>query len=212
MKNFYIVTIFPEAFTSYFNTSLIKKAQEKKIIKINLVNLRDFTTDKHKTVDDRPYGGGPGMVLKIEPIYKAILEIKKKIKNKKKTRIILFSYGGEKLNQEKVKKLKNYDNFILICGRYEGVDERVAKYLVDEEISIGDYILSGGELAAMVFVEVVSRYFKGFLNKKESLEDIKGSYPVYTKPRVFKKWVVPEELLTGDHKKIKKWREENKKF
>jgi tRNA (guanine37-N1)-methyltransferase len=214
-KNFYIISLFDDAF-SYFNSSILKRAQEKKLIKIEIINPRRFSTDKHKTVDDRPYGGGPGMVLKIEPIYKALEFIRNKIK-KPKTRIILFSVRGKKFNQQTAKQLARYDNLILICGHYEGVDERVAKYLVDEEISVGDYILSGGEIPAMILVDAVSRQIPGVLGKKESLEEIKGSYPVYTRPAVFEAKIkgkkrslkVPKELLSGDHKKIEEWR---KKF
>jgi tRNA (guanine37-N1)-methyltransferase len=226
MTNFYIITIFPEAFDSYFKTSILGRAQKNKIIKINIVNLRDFANGKksrsgskknsaneklklsgYRAVDDKPFGGGPGMVLKVEPIYNAVKFLNSRIKGQKsKTRIILFSTRGKKLDQKLVKKLSKYDNLILICGRYEGVDERVAKYIADEEISIGDFILSGGELPAMVLVEAVSRHIKGVLGKQESLEEIKGSYPVYTRPAVFKNWRVPKVLLSGDHQKIEKWR------
>lgn len=213
-KKFYIISIFPEAF-SYLNTSILKRAQEKKLIQIKIINPRDFTTDKHRSVDDRPYGGGPGMVLKIEPIYKTLQFIQKEIKNKKeKTHVILFSLRGKKFDQEKAKKLAKYDNLILICGHYEGVDERVAKYLADEEISIGEYILSGGEIPAMAIIDAVSRQTPGVLGKRESLEEIKGSYPVYTRPSIFKAKIkgknkilkVPEELLSGNHNKIHQWR------
>lgn len=214
---FDIITIFPDIFDCYFNESIIKRAQEKRLIKIDVHNLRDFTTDKHRTVDDTPYGGGPGMVLKVEPIYKAVQKLKTaktKTKNKKpKTRIILFSTRGKKFDNKVAKRLSKYDQLILISGRYEGVDERVAKYVADEEISIGDYILSGGELPAMILVDAVSRQIPGVLGKKESLEEIKGSYPVYTKPASFKparakkSWDVPKVLQSGDHKKIKEWRE-----
>ncbi|MCS6789083.1 MAG: tRNA (guanosine(37)-N1)-methyltransferase TrmD [Patescibacteria group bacterium] len=209
---FDIITIFPKIFDSYFNESLIKRALLKKIIQIKIWNLRIFAKDKRKTVDDKPFGGGPGMVLKLEPIYKAINFIKNKNKNKKQ-RIILFSPQGKQLNLKVLKKLLKYEQLILICGRYEGVDERVAKYLVDEKISIGPYILSGGELAAMVFIESLSRLIPGFLGKSESLEYSRGSYPVYTRPAVFldkknknKKWIVPKVLLSGNHKEIEKWR------
>jgi len=227
MTNFYIITIFPEAFVSYLKTSILERAQRKRIIKINLINLRDFAFDKHKTVDDRPYGGGPGMVLKIEPIFKAICSIlkishknfpiSKKVRKSKfpKTRIIVFSPRGKKLDQKTVRRLSKYNNLVLICGRYEGIDERVSKYIADEEISIGDYILSGGELPAMVLIEAVSRQLPGVLGKKESLEEIKGSYPVYTRPEVFivgdKKLTVPRILLSGDHKKIEEWRNYHQK-
>ena len=214
---FHILTIFPEIFqnNSYFNYSILKRAQEKKLITIKPYNLRDFTTDKHKIVDDAPYGGGPGMVLKIEPIYKAIQKLKTK-NSKLKTRVILFSTRGKKLDEKTAQRLAKYKNLILICGRYEGVDERVAQHIADEEISVGDFVLSGGELPTMVLIEAVSRFVPKVLGKKESLETIKGSYPVYTRPEVFitksekrkakKRLKVPRVLLSGDHKKIDKWR------
>ncbi len=207
MTNFHILTIFPKIFDSYFSESILKRAQEKKLIKIKAHNLRDFTTDKHKTVDDSPYGGGPGMVLKIEPVYKAVQSLSSKLKNQKsKLRIILFSTRGKKFDQKTAQRLAKYKNLILICGRYEGVDERVAKYIADEEISVGDFVLSGGELAAMILVEAVSRFIPGVLGKKESLETIKGSYPTFTRPESFQGWKVPKVLLSGDHKKIDNWR------
>ena len=205
MINFNVITIFPEAFTSYLKTSLLSKAQEKKLIKINFINLRDFTTDKHHSVDDTPYGGGPGMVLKAEPIYKAVKSVRK-FRNIRGRRTILFSTRGKKFDQKAARRLSKYKNLILICGRYEGVDERVAQKIADEEISIGDYVLSGGELAALVLIETVSRHIPGFLGKYESLEELKGSYPVYTRPTIFKRWRVPSVLLSGDHQKIKRWR------
>jgi len=214
---FHILTIFPNIFDSYFNESIIKRAREKNLIDIKTYNLRDFTEDKHKKVDDSPYGGGPGMVLKIEPIQKAVSSIlknpKSEIRNPKKTRVILFSTRGKKLDQKKAQKLAKYDNLILICGRYEGVDERVAKYIADEEISVGDFVLSGGELPAMILTDAVARFVPGVLGKKESLETIKGSYPVYTRPESVevegKKRSVPKVLTSGNHSKIDIWR---KKF
>ncbi len=215
MINFDIITIFPKIFNSYFKESLIGKAQGKGLIKIEAHNLRDFTVDKHKTVDDMPYGGGPGMIFKVEPIYRAVKKIKQK---NKKTRVILFSAKGKKLTQNKIKKWAKLDQLILICGRYEGVDERVAKHIADEEISIGDYVLAGGEIPAMVVVEAVSRYIPGVLGKEESLEEESFSgpcgkleYPQYTRPENFQGWKVPSVLLSGDHKRIKKWREKNKR-
>jgi tRNA (guanine37-N1)-methyltransferase len=214
---FDILTIFPKIFDSYFNESIIKRAQQKRFIKIVAHNLRDYTTDKHHKVDDRPYGGGPGMVMQIEPIYRAVNKIKARL-SMAKVRTILFSTRGKKLDAKSAKRLSRYDRLILICGRYEGVDERVAKYIADEEISIGDYILSGGELPAMVLVDAVSRQIPGVLGKRESLEEIKGSYPVYSRPEVFeinskrsklsknKKLKVPKALLSGSHKEIEKWR------
>lgn len=212
MITFHILSIFPEAFDSYLRASILGRAIKKKFIKINLVDFRKFARGKHKMVDDKPYGGGPGMVLKIEPVYRAIRFLKSKIKNKKsRARTILFSTRGKKFDQKTARRLSKYGHLILVCGRYEGVDERVARYVADEEISIGDYVLSGGELAALIVAETVSRHVKGVLGKEESLEENKGSYPVYTRPPIFhprtkKKWAVPEVLMSGDHKKIEEWR------
>ena len=218
---FEIITIFPDIFTSYFNESIISRARKKGLIKINIHNLRDYTVDKHKTVDDSPYGGGPGMVMMVEPIYKAIKALSKskfqnpnfksnpKSKNPK-TKIILFSTRGKKFDQKMAQKFSKLDKLIMICGRYEGVDERVAQYIADEEISVGDYILTGGEIPAMIVIDAVSRFIPGVLGKHESLEEIKGSYPVYTRPESIiinkKKRTVPKVLLSGNHKKIKEWR------
>jgi len=198
---FNIITIFPNIFDSYFNESIIKRAIQKKLVKINIHNLRDFTKDKHKTVDDKPYGGGPGMVMMVEPIYKAL----KKIKKTKKTKIILFSAKGKKFDQKMAKSFSKLDNLIMVCGRYEGVDERVTKF-VDQEVSIGDYVLTGGEIPAMIVTDAVARLIPGVLGKKESLEEIKGSYSVYTRPEDFNKLKVPKVLLSGDHKKVEEWR------
>ncbi|MFA5871367.1 MAG: tRNA (guanosine(37)-N1)-methyltransferase TrmD [Parcubacteria group bacterium] len=219
--NFHIITIFPKIFDSYFSESIVKRAREKKIIDIKIHNLRDYTTDKHKTVDDTPYGGGAGMVLKIEPIYDCLqsLNSKLKVKNSKlrKTRVILFSAKGKRYTQSDVKRLKKYDNLIMICGRYEGVDERVAKYLVDEEISIGDYVLTGGEIPAMAVVDSITRLIPGALGNAESPKEESFSrknyleYPQYTKPAEFQNWKVPEVLMGGNHKEIEKWREKYSK-
>ncbi len=175
---FDIVTIFPKIFDSYFNESILAQAREKKLIEINVHNLRDYTNDKHHMVDDKPYGGGVGMVLKVEPIYKAVKQItnyKLQITNRKnkkyKQRIILFSAKGKKFTQNEARRLAKYDRLIMICGRYEGVDERVAKYIADEEISIGEYVLTGGELPAMVVVDAVSRMIPGVVGKEESIKD-----------------------------------------
>lgn len=221
MKTFHILTLFPESCAPYLNASILGKAQQKKIIKINLIQIRDFAVGKKRQVDDSPYGGGPGMVMKVEPIYKAVQGIKKKLK-KKRSRTILFSTRGEVFNQKKAKRLSKYDELILICGRYEGVDERVAEHVADEEISIGDFVLSGGELPALIVVDAVSRQFPGVLGKYESLEEIKGSYPVYTRPPIFSpksmrtissksQWKIPKVLLSGDHKKIAAWRQREEK-
>ena len=222
---FHIITIFPHIFDSYLKEGILKRAQEKGLIEIKIHNLRDFTDDKRKTVDDRPFGGGPGMVLKIEPIYKAVKHINlTKQLSKKRSRTILLSAKGKKFNQKIAYKLSKFSKLVLVCGRYEGVDERVAKYIADEEISIGDYILSGGELAAMVIIETVTRLIPGALGNIESIEERRvnqfpisnfhfptHSYPVYTRPEVFEpkpgiKWRVPKILLSGNHKKIEEWR------
>ncbi len=216
---FHIITIFPNIFTGFLQESLLKKAIDKGIVKVHLHNLRDFTTDKHKTVDDRPFGGGPGMVIMIEPVDKAIQAIKAKERGKGK--VIMLSPKGERFNQPKAKELASYDWLILLCGRYEGFDDRIRQYLVDEVISIGDYVLNGGEVPAMVIVEAVSRLLPGFMSTPESLEhesfneyDEKGrpllDYPQYTRPANYKGWKVPEVLLSGNHEKIKKWREKHR--
>ena len=232
MLRFDILTIFPHIFSakgarpseagrrrgsasggdsSYFNYSILKRAKEKGLIKVMGHDIRAYSKDKHTRVDDRPFGGGAGMVIKIEPLCRAVQFLKSKIKNQKsKVRTILFSTRGKKFDAKTAKRLSKCDQLILICGRYEGVDERVAAHIADEEISIGGYVLSGGELPAMILVEAVSRYVPGVLGTHESLEDIKGSYPVYTRPEVFnwkgKSYRVPKVLLSGDHKKIADWR------
>jgi tRNA (guanine37-N1)-methyltransferase len=190
---FDIITIFPQIFDSYFSESIIGRAQKKKLIKIGVHNLRDFTNDKRRTIDDRPFGGGPGMILKVEPIFKAVMVLKKqklsfepfdfaqgKLKSRNissrqartiKRRTILFSAKGKTMAQADVRRWAKYDQLILICGRYEGVDERVADHIADEEISVGNYVLTGGEIPAMIVVDAVSRLVSGVLGKKESLED-----------------------------------------
>lgn len=223
MLTFDVITIFPEIFGSYLKESLISRGQKKKLIKINLHNLRKWTTDKHKTVDDRPFGGGLGMVLKVEPIYKAVQFLKQKTQNKKaKTEIILFTPRGKKFNQKIAYQLSKMDKIIMICGRYEGVDERVAKHLADIELSIGDYDLMGGEIPAMVVIETVSRLVPGVLGKeallKERITKEKAfiEHPHYTRPEAFEpkkgiKWAVPKVLLSGHHKKIGEWRKKRQK-
>ncbi len=209
---FDIITIFPKILDSYFNESILGRAAERRLIKIIAHNLRDFSPDKkHKKVDASPYGGGPGMVLQVEPVYWAVEFAKRKAQTAKRKRVILFSTRGKKLDAKMAKRLAKYDQLIMICGRYEGVDERVAKYIADEEVSIGDFILSGGELPAAILVDAVSRFIPGVLGKYESLEEVKGSYPVYTRPEVWspkkgKNWKTPSVLLSGDHKKIEEWR------
>ncbi len=210
---FHIITIFPKIFDSYFSESIIRRAQKRNLIGIKIHNLRDYTNDKHKTADDTPYGGGAGMILKIEPIYQCVQFIKSKIKNKKsKCRTILFSAKGKKYAQKDAKRLAKYDNLILICGRYEGVDERVARYIADEEISIGDYVLTGGEIPAMVLVDSITRLIPGVLGNIESAKNESYKepgyleFPQYTKPEIFNRWRVPKILLSGNHKSINDWR------
>lgn len=205
---FDVITIFPKSF-SYLDESILKRAQQKGLIKIRIHNLRNFSFDKHKKVDDKPYGGGPGMVIKIEPLIKAIGPISKN----KKMKIILFSPAGKQFNNKMAANLaKKYQHLLLICGHYEGVDERIKKILKVEEISIGNYVLTGGEPAAMVLIDAVSRQLSGVLGKKESLEEkrLGIGVPVYTRPEVFiykrKKYSVPKILLSGNHQKITRWR------
>lgn len=203
-----IITIFPKIFESYLGESLMARAAKRGVLKITAHNLRDYSNDRHRKVDDRPFGGGPGMVLKVEPIWKAVQRLKVKGGGlNKRTRVILFSTRGKKLDAHVAKRLSKYDRLVLICGRYEGVDERVAEHIADEEISMGNYVLSGGELPALVLTEAVARFLPGFLGKEESLEEIKGSYPVYTRPPKFKTWSVPTVLTEGNHKEIRAWRE-----
>ena len=251
--NFHIITIFPGIFGSYLNESIIKRAQEQEKIKIHIHNLRDWTDDKHRTVDDTPYGGGAGMVLKVEPVYKALQAIKKFSPSRDKspfgggvfelarnrgrlgepdtrTRTFLFSAKGKQWNQQLARKYAKYDNIVMVCGRYEGVDERVRKF-VDEEISIGPYVLTGGELPAMVVIDSITRLLPGVLGNKESLleeshnptnlksqiSNLKSlEYPQFTKPEIFeadgKKYRVPKILLSGNHEEIAKWREKKIKL
>jgi len=214
---FDIITIFPEIFGSYFNESILKRAQEKDLIEIKAHNLRDFTDDERRTVDDTPYGGGVGMVLKVEPIFKALEKVKSE-NNGKKSRTILFSAKGKRYIQEDTRRLSKYDNLIMVCGRYEGVDERVMENLIDEEISIGDYVLTGGEIPAMIVVDSISRLFPGVLGNNESVQNESHNqegileHPQYTKPEKFNGWKVPEVLLSGNHAEIEKWRIENSKL
>jgi len=223
IMKFDIITIFPDIFDSYFKESLIKRALKKRLIKVKVHNLRDYTRDKHKTVDDRPFGGGLGMVMKIEPIFKVVSKIKGK-----KSRVILFTPRGKKFNQKMAYQFSKLDQVIFICGRYEGADERVAKYIADLELSIGDYDLMGGELPAMVVIETIARLIPGVLGKpqllKERIPVQRGrggrgfiEYPQYTRPEVFSpkkgmKWKAPKVLLSGNHKEIEKWRKKHGKI
>ena len=203
---FDILTLFPEMFEG-IKYSIIGKAIEKELIDINIVNIRDFSKDKHKKVDDTPYGGGAGMVLKPDVVYEAYSSVKSN-----NAKVIYLSPKGKTLNQEEVKRLANEKHIILLCGHYEGIDQRVLDEIVDEEISIGDYVLTGGEIPAMVLIDSVSRYVDGVITK-ESVEEESFSnglleYPQYTRPEIFLDKKVPEVLLSGHHENIKKWREE----
>ncbi len=208
---FVILTLFPEAFESYFNVSLIQRGLAKKFIDIKIVNLRDYADDPHKKVDDRPYGGGAGMVLRVDIIDKALRALRAR-KGSKDKLILLMSPQGKTLNQKLVTKLAKHKTIYLICGRYEGFDERIRK-LVDMEVSLGDFVLTGGEIPAMAVVDAVSRFVPGFLGKAESLHEESFTsgmleYPQYTRPEVYKKMRVPRVLLSGDHGKVKQWREQ----
>ncbi len=213
MTNFEVITLFPEFFTPYEKEGILKSACSKNIIGINVYNLRNFATDKRKTVDDKPFGGGVGMVMMIEPIFKAVEAIKKN----GKSRVILFSPRGKKYNQRIANRLSKMDQIIMICGRYEGVDERVAKHIADEEISIGDYVLMGGEIPAMIVIESVARLIPGVVGTDKFLKNRTKNvnaieYPQFTRPSVYNNWSVPKVLLSGNHKKIEEWRDKNKKI
>jgi len=205
----YILSIFPGMFESVFKETIIKRAQEKNKVEIEMVNIRDFACDKHRTTDDYPYGGGAGMVMKPEPVFKAMDYVFSKDKN---VYTILFTPQAKIFNQNKAAELSKKESVAMICGRYEGFDERIRK-LADEEISIGRFILSGGEIAAMVVVDSVVRLLPGVLGNKESLkeetfENNLIEYPQYTRPEVFRKMRVPDILLSGNHSQIKKWRKQ----
>ena len=241
LMKFNIITIFPDIISNYSNETILGRAQKNKLIKVNAVNLRDFTKDKHRQVDDTPYGGGAGMVMKPEPIYKALASLpaltkkQKSKKTKKQNKItILLSPRGKQFDQRMAEKFSKLKEITFVCGRYEGIDQRVSDYMVDEEISIGSYVLAGGELGALIIIEAVSRLLPGVLGNRESLDEetfnkekskihassrtegsasglnlkseIYKEYAQYTKPDKFKKWPVPKVLLSGNHKKIEEWR------
>ena len=212
MIAFDIITIFPNIVEEYINTGIVRIAREKGLVDIHVHDLRKWTNDKHKTVDDTPYGGGPGMVLKVEPIFKAVQELKKE-----NTKIFITTPKGEKLTQKKLEEFSKQENehYIVLCGRYEGFDQRIHDNLVDYEFSIGDYVLSGGELPALVLVDGITRLIPGVLGNEESLESETFNndtldFPQYTKPEEFNGWKIPEILKSGNHEEIKKWREENR--
>lgn len=203
---FDVLTLFPESFEP-IKQSILGRALEKNLISLNLINIRDFSKDKHKKVDDTPYGGGAGMVIRPDVVYDAYKSIKDE-----NAKVIYMSPQGNVLNQKKVESLSKEKHLILLCGHYEGIDQRVIDEIVDEEISIGDYVLTGGEIPAMVLIDSVSRYVEGVLTKEsikeESFSNNLLEYPQYTRPETFLDKKVPEVLLSGHHKNIRKWREE----
>ena len=218
---FDIITIFPNIFDSYLNESILGRAQRSGLVKIKTHNLRDYTTDKHRTVDDSPYGGGVGMIMMVEPIYKALMSLRGNLVSHRNDRTILLTPRGKRFAQKDAQRLTAYDQLIFVAGRYEGVDNRVAE-LVDEEISIGDFVLNGGELAAMAIIESVARLIPGVLGKDESSkeesfsDDDSAEYPHYTRPEIFitndgKTMKAPDILLSGNHAEIKKWRKSCRK-
>lgn len=222
-----ILTLFPEMFKGPFDESIIKRAQDKGLVEIKIHNLRNWATDKRSTVDDRPYGGGPGMILRVDVLYGAIMGLmgkaafevattKKKVWPKSKNRIVLLDATGKKFTQAKAIEYSKLDYLLLIAGHYEGVDHRTHEHLFEEVISIGDYILTGGELPAMIITDAVVRLIPGVLEKPEAteFESFSGDlleYPQYTRPEDFLGWKVPEILLSGDHKKIEEWRKQKAK-
>ena len=207
MMRIHILTLFPDMFVGPFDQSIIKRAREGGLVSISIHDFRQYARDKHHVVDDYPYGGGGGMVLKPEPLFEAV----ESIKGDAQIPVILLTPQGRLFSQQVAQELAAYDEMILICGHYEGVDERVRQHMVDDEISIGDYVLSGGELAAMVVVDAVVRQLPGVLGAEEAAgEDSHArgllEYPQYTRPQLFRGWAVPEVLLSGNHAQIAKWR------
>ncbi len=205
--NIDIITLFPEMFDS-LKSSIIGKAKENNLVNINIHNLRDYSKDSHKKCDDYPFGGGAGMVMSVQPIYDCIQAVAKEGARK-----VYLSPQGRKLNQSIVKELSGYENIVLLCGHYEGIDERVIELCIDEEISIGDYVLTGGELPAMVVVDAICRYLPGVLHNGQSVVDESFSndtleYPQYTRPNEFMGKCVPDVLISGNHQKVDEWRKE----
>jgi tRNA (guanine37-N1)-methyltransferase len=217
---FNILTIFPNIIDSYISESIIARARKSSYIDVEIINIRDFTQDKHNKVDDAPYGGGAGMVMKPEPIYFALDSITAlKDDTDKEKRSFLLSPEGKKFNQDQAQHFSKLDEITMVCGRYQGVDQRVSDYMVDQKLSVGPYVLSGGELPALIVLEATTRLIPGVLGDSDSLKKEtefkqtnkkRGSIPQYTRPRKFKGWGVPDVLLSGNHKKIRRWREENR--
>lgn len=217
---FDIITLFPNMFSGPFSESMMKRALDKKTIEINIHNLRDWALDSYGTVDDKPFGGGVGMLIRPEPVFNALESVKKDLDGSK-TKIIMMSARGKRFTQEKAEEYAKLDNLIILCGHYEGFDQRVSDFMIDEEISIGDYVLTGGEIPAMAITDSVARLLSGVLGKDESSQvesfseiEIDGKkirtteYPQYTRPRDFMGKTVPEVLLSGDPKKIKEWQDD----
>lgn len=207
-----ILTLFPEICRAPLNESMMKRAQENGVLDLRIHNLRDWTTDKHHVVDDAPFGGGQGMVMKAEPIFAAVEEMKSKFENRE-SKIILMSPAGRRLNQQLAIDFSKHEHLIIICGHYEGVDHRVIEHLIDEEVSIGDYVLTNGAVAAVVFVDAIVRLLPGVLGDEQSAADDSFSGgllegPQYTRPAEFRAWKVPDVLLSGNHGEIAKWRKE----
>ena len=232
MKRFDILTIFPEIVQPYLDASILKRAQQKRLVNMQAHDLRKWATDKHRTVDDAPYGGGPGMVMKVEPVYEAVnmLAPGPKTAKRKRTRVLLTSAAGRPFDQRRAKYYANrYDQLIIICGRYEGVDHRVAQHIADEEVSVGPYVLTGGELPALTVVDAVTRLIPGVIQEAsleeetfsfggpaKAEEEHVGEYPQYTRPEMFSprrgvEWRVPKVLLEGNHAKIAEWREKHRR-
>lgn len=209
-----IITLFPDMFTGPFDMSMLQKAKEKRLVEINIHDLRQFGITERKTVDDRPYGGGAGMILRVDVIDNALKFIKAKPKTKN-SKIILLDAGGKKFTQKKAYEYSGLKRLVLISGHYEGIDHRVHENMVDEIVSIGDYVLTGGEIPAMVITDAIARLIPGVIKKESLLEEshsmkeIITEYPQYTRPPLYKKWGVPEILLTGNHKEIDRWRKKN---
>src|SRR6516162_5255834 len=213
MLQFDVISIFPEFFRGPFDFGVIRRGKENGLIDIRVHDLRGFTSDKHRTVDDRPFGGGEGMVFKPEPIFKSVEAVRKEGGH---TEVVVLSAAGRRFSQREALQLSKADQVVLICGRYEGIDERVAEHLATMEISIGDFIVSGGEIAAAVVVDAVTRYLPGVVGKEESVlrdsfsdpaSDIQlVEHPHYTRPAEFRGWKVPEVLISGDHEAVRRWR------
>jgi len=207
-----VLTIFPKMFEAVLGESIIKRARDKNIAEINVIDLRLFSKDKHRKVDDKPFGGGPGMVMNAEPFFEAVNYIRKKTKDLRlKTRVILLSPKGRQYDQASAARLSGCEHIVLLCGHYEGIDERVSGHLADDEISIGDFVLTGGEIPAMVIIDSVVRLLPGALGDEDSCKDESFSkglleYPHYTRPADYNGMKVPEVLLSGNHEKIKEWR------